>query len=342
MASKSVYQDFDVNALNYFELESSPIYGLVSSSNKVNKVLCTINKDAYDKIYNILSKPSKGIIDLKSKKKAFVLPKSDLSQDRLKAILKENKITTTNDYKKADLIIGHTSICNNVLQSGSYIPSNVMMNHIRSYETTNGQGLDSDIYDKLKKLNIDCLLTKNISSRYWQLSTKDYLYDRHIITGMAVNIAYFIESNNISVIDTKTLIESSTNKTIIDEQLLSDIKLQLRSNKDDRAIAKKFIPTICTNTNLHLLWQLSRDYNNLFWSEGQDKDLKHWIEKSRLKMFAKKSASDMISWLHDNKLLCKISFKYLEAIARSKIIILDRSCYSFKVMIKDEYKEYLI
>jgi hypothetical protein len=40
MASKSVYQDFDADALQYFGLDSAPLYGVLTSSG-IEDVLVT-------------------------------------------------------------------------------------------------------------------------------------------------------------------------------------------------------------------------------------------------------------------------------------------------------------
>jgi len=47
MANKSVYQDFDTDALTYFGLEKDTVYGVLSSSGEVNKVLCTQDQTTY-------------------------------------------------------------------------------------------------------------------------------------------------------------------------------------------------------------------------------------------------------------------------------------------------------
>ena len=49
MANKSVYQNFDNDALTYFGLAADPLYGLVTSTG-VEKVLCTQDEKTYDKI----------------------------------------------------------------------------------------------------------------------------------------------------------------------------------------------------------------------------------------------------------------------------------------------------
>ena len=43
MANKSVYQDFDTDALAYFGLEKDTIYGVLSTSGEIDKVLYCIS-----------------------------------------------------------------------------------------------------------------------------------------------------------------------------------------------------------------------------------------------------------------------------------------------------------
>ena len=138
MANKSVYQDFDTDALTYFGLEQDTIYGVLSGSSEVNKVLCTQDKTTYQKINTILTVPTEDDQTFRTKKKAFILPKCNVSQDRLKAALKEHGITVTNDYEIADLIIGHDEISTYKLTNAENIPSTVMMNKLWNYETTKG------------------------------------------------------------------------------------------------------------------------------------------------------------------------------------------------------------
>jgi len=135
MANKSVYQNFDTDALVYFGLETDPTYGLVSSTG-INKVLCTQDQTTYEKINTILLEPTEDDQTFRTKKKAFILPRCNVSQDRLKAALKEHGITVTNDYELADLIIGHEEITTHKLSNAENIPTTIMMNKIWNYETT--------------------------------------------------------------------------------------------------------------------------------------------------------------------------------------------------------------
>ena len=136
MANKSVYQNYDADALNHFGFSINSYYMVVAGS-IVEDVLVTQDKTTYEEIKRILSVPNESDITFKTKKKAFILPKCSVSQDRLKAALKEHGITVTNDYTLADLIIGHEDIsCN--YENGENILSTIMMCKLWNYETTNG------------------------------------------------------------------------------------------------------------------------------------------------------------------------------------------------------------
>ena len=88
MANKSVYQNFDTDALTHFELNNDSLYGVIVGS-KVENVLCTQDQTTYEKIQRILTVPTEDDQTFRNKKKAFILPKCNVSSDRLKAALKE-------------------------------------------------------------------------------------------------------------------------------------------------------------------------------------------------------------------------------------------------------------
>ena len=48
MAKKAVHQNYDADALKFFELESDAQCGLVSSSQIIDKVLCTQDETTYN------------------------------------------------------------------------------------------------------------------------------------------------------------------------------------------------------------------------------------------------------------------------------------------------------
>jgi hypothetical protein len=163
-----------------------------------------------------------------------------------------------------------------------------------------------------------------------------------MLTGMAINLAYIIDTTDVSVIDPETVLHSSATKMVLDEQLLSDLKVQLNSYGDDKALALKIIPTIDYTKNYHLLWQFAQDCNMITYADNRDKDLKYWIRISNFNSFERKSAQGMILWLEENDKLCNTTFRYLEPIVRREISINNRDLYTFKVAVKKEYQQYLI
>jgi hypothetical protein len=288
--------------------------------------------------------PTEDGTTFRNKKKAFILPKCTVSQDRLKAALKEHGITVTNDYELADLIIGHEDISTHRLENAENIPSTVMMNKLWNYETTLGRS--SATHPKeiaIANSGLEVIITPKLteSVRYYDLDIEDSLYDSWMLTGMAVNLAYIIDTTDVSVIDPETVLHASATKMVLDEQLLADIKSQLSAYGDDKALALKIIPTIDYKTNYHLLWQFAQDCNQITYADNRDKDLQYWIDASGFTKLERRSAQDMILWLDNEDKLDKVSFRYLEPIVRKEISIHNRDLYTFKVAVKKEYQQYL-
>jgi hypothetical protein len=344
MAKKTVYQNFDADALTHFGLDNDPLYGVLSGSYEINEVLCTEDQTTYEKIQSILTVSTEDDQTFRTKKKAFILPKCNVSQDRLKAALKEHSITVTNDYELADLIIGHDEISTYKLSNAENIPSTIMMNKLWNYETTKGRSsathpAEKTIYDSGIETIITSKLTERVS--HYNLDVEDGLYDVWMLTGMAVNIAHLIDTTDLSVVDTETVLHSSANMITLDEQLLCDLKLQLNSNDDDVYIAGKVIPTIDYTKNYHLLWQFAQDCSLIDYKFNRDKDIQYWITESKFQKFMRSSPQDMILWLEVNDKLCRTTFRYLEPLVRKEISIHNRDLYTFKVSVKKEYQQYL-
>ena len=303
MATKSVYQDFDADALKHFGLEADPFYGLVSSSMGVDKVLCTQDQTTYEKIHSILTVPTEDGQTFRTKKKAFILPKCNVSQDRLKAALKEHGITVTNNYELADLVIGHNDITTYKLQNAERIPSTVMMNKLWNYETTLGDSSRTGVLKAIADSGLECIVTPQITDRvrYYDIDMNDSLYDVWMLTGMAINLAHLIDTTDLSVVDPETVLHASANLLTLDETLLADLKAQLNSYSDDKALAVKIVPTIDYTKNLHLMWQLAQDCSNLEYADNRDKDLQYWLKESNFSSLMRRSAQDMILWLEENR-----------------------------------------
>lgn len=339
MANKSVYQVLNPDALTHFGLESAPTYGVLTN-NGVEDVLLTQDKTIYEKILRLLTVPNESDTTFINKKKAFILPKCNVSQDRLKAALKEHKITVTNDYELADLVIGHEEIEQRI-ESGNNIPSTIMLAklwNMESISTTGGSIFAVDDYGHYT------IVTSKITDeiRYYALEIENTLYDEWMLTGLAINLAYKIDIGTAGNIDTHTVLHSSANKMILDESLLEMLKSQLNSySNDDSELAGAVIPTIDYTKNHHLLWQFSQDVQYKMHKFNRNKDVQYWIDQSNFDLYANFNAEAMIAHLEENNLLNKLTFRYLEPICRREISIHNRDLYVFKVNVKKEYLKYL-
>jgi hypothetical protein len=344
MANKSVYQDFDTDALNHYGLAAAPKLGVVVGS-IVEDVLVTQDQTTFEKIQRSLSVSTESGTTFINKKKAFILPRCDVSQDRLKAALKEHGITVTSDYTLADLIVGHKDLYRR-FANGENIMSSIMMSKLWNYETTSGAGGSSlplnTIIENHGKVIVTHRITEKI--RYYDLNIETSLYDEWLITGLALNLAYLIDTTggDISVIDPETILHSSANKVVMDEELLSDLSRQLQAYGDDnKAMAAKMIPCIDYTKNFHLLWRFAQDNDGNMYSFKRDKDIQYWLSVSNFNKFTRLSAQDMILWLEKKEYLNTVSFRYLEPIVRREISIFNRDLYTFKVAVKKEYQQYL-
>ena len=339
MANKSVYQDFDADALQHFGLVSASLKGVLTASG-VEKVLVTQDKTTYENIKRLLSVPNESDTTFINKKKAFILPKCDVSQDRLKGALKEHKITVTNDYELCDLVIGHENISKRV-ENADHIPSTVMMCRFWNMETiANTNGHIKSIDDSVE----DVIFTEKISSvvRYYDLDVVETLHDEWMLTGMAVNLAYKIDIGEVGVIDPETVLHSSANKTELDESLVEMIVSQFNSySDDDISLAAKILPTIDYNKNIHLLWHLCNEIEHQIYKLNRNKDVQYWLDQSNFHTLCRNNAEDMIKYLEEEGKLDKITFRYFEPICRKEISIHNRELYVFKVNVKKEYLKYL-
>ncbi len=346
MASKSVFQDFNADALNYFDLEGGTYYGALSGSNVINKVKLlksSAHKDVYEKICKTLKTPSKGAINIKSKKKAFVLPNCKVSQDKIKSVLNEHNIKLTNDYNLADLIICHEDITKGSLSSGENIPTTLMINRLWNYETSENYEFSVQLTGDL---SLEIIRTEKVHKLLKLGFNPDSNYHTSIVyvTGMALNLAHKINVDKMDVMDVDTLLNSSASKFILTESLLYDIKNQLdSSDMEVRNMVPAILCSIDYTKNLHLLWRLAHEGTRLFYNDSykRNKDLKNWLDKSQLYNFKNYTAHNMLAYLERNNLLNSEYFQFFEPKIRKNIRIINRDFYTFKVSVKEEYKKYL-
>jgi len=342
--SKSVYQTFEQLALEHFDLETAPEYGVVSnSSGDVETIITTDSENTYNKIRDVISTPNQFSINPKWKK-AFLLPKSPVSIDRVRSALKEHGIILTNDVNAADLILTHDDFYNR-FGNGDTIYSTCMMGKLWNYEafkdnTVGSSKMKNYINDFDRPIIYDDKCMNWF--KMWSINTYETLYDTWMLTGMSVNMAHSIEIGTLDVMDVNDCLHASANKLILDEQLLKDITMQVQShNEDDYSIAGKILPTIDYKTNLHFLWKLAQDINGQMWKYSRNKDVQYWGDQANISDLNYRSAEEMILWLDEEDLLTTEYFRYLEPLVRKDISIHNRDLYVFKIQVKPEYRKYL-
>tara|TARA_Y100000768_G_C23990685_1_gene692478 strand:- start:1866 stop:2894 length:1029 start_codon:yes stop_codon:yes gene_type:complete len=342
MASKSVYQKYDADALNHFDLASDPVYGVIAGSN-VEDVLVTQDETTYTNIREIIAKPTETDQTFINKKKAFVLPSSPVSNDKIKAALKEHKITVTNDYTQADLIVTHDDF-DDKFESGQAIKTTKMMYRLWNYEVTSGDpssthSINQMIQNYGRHVIICPKITNNI--RYYGLEVEDSIYDTWAITGLALNLAYEISVGNKSTVSIETVLHTSATRQALTEDVVDQVIRMWNAGGDDREVAMQLLTTLDYTTNHHLMWKLTQAIGSVHYNH-HSKDLNHWMIASNWQFYYDQNAESMIQWMEENGHLNKISFKYLEPIVRKEITIHNRELYVFKVSVKKEYQKYLI
>ncbi len=342
MASKSVFQKYDTDALDNFDLASDPIYGVIAGSS-VEDVLVTQDETTYSNIREIIANATETDQTFINKKKAFVLPSSPVSNDKIKAALKEHKITVTNDYTQADLIVTHDDF-DDRFENGETIKTTKMMYKLWNYELTSG---DPNSNLSINKMVQNCgrhviicpKITNNM--RYYNLDVEDSLYDTWAITGLALNLAYEIYVGNKSTVSIETVLHTSATRQPLTEDVVDQVIRMWNAGGDDKEVAMQLLTTLDYTSNHHLMWKLTQQIGGVHYNH-HTKDLNHWMEASNWQFYYDQNAESMIQWMEENGHLNKISFKYLEPIVRKDITIQNRELYVFKVSVKKEYQKYLI
>ena len=196
MSKKAVHQKFNDDALTHFGMVDEPFYGLVTS-HQVDEVLITQDESTFSNIrsiitkssYNFNSTPAAGV--LKGMKRAFVLPRCGVSLDRIKAACKEHGVTVTNDYTKADFIISHDDIYDK-FENGERIKTTSMMFRLWNYEAFDNMGISYIDAFPGEVIFDDKIVEMGVSS--YSLNNAESLYDEWGISGLAINLAYLVDT----------------------------------------------------------------------------------------------------------------------------------------------------
>jgi len=348
---KTIHQDYNPDAIDHFSIDCDPYGVMVDRSGAIETVYIDESDYTTKKLIKILDKSDCDVQpDMTLYKKAFVLPNCPVSADRIKAALKEHKITVTKDLDKADLLLSHMHL-ENTSESGGNINHNYLFTHLWNYDAIEDgcqvirdytEDPDNMRSGEKARVIYDDKVREGYVGHY-NADYKEMPYDSYMMTGLAVNAAYEVEVNGLAVFDVDKIMHQSATKTPLDEQLMSDILAMAKEGGSENwNMIGAILPTIDYRYNHHLLWALSCEINTGLYNLNRNKDVQYWKKASNFEDFYHNSALDMIQWLENKGHLNKKSFKYLESIVRKEIRIDNRDLYVFKVSVKPEYKKYLI
>ena len=344
MASKSIFQEFNNDAIAHFGISCDP-YGIITSA--TNGTIATVyldeSKYTFDKINKLLTKGN--TTHFSAYKKAYLLPNCRVSADRVKSAIKEHGLVLTGDYEKAEIYITHDNI-EERSESSENISTRHLLNILWNYEAMEEgtQNIQRYCEDNMRNGELARVVydakCEGLVNRY-NTDFHSMPYECWMLTGMAVNVAYRIDIGEAMSVDIDEVLHQSANKIEIDEALIKQLKTMVETyNDEDTRLVSKILPTIDYRKKKHLMWELAQEIGSNIY-RLRDKDVQYWEKASGIDDYNHYSALDMIQHLEKSNELNKESFKYLEPIVRKEIRIDNRDLYVFKVEIKQEYKKFL-
>ena len=341
MATKSVFQKFDNAILDDLQVSVEGYIGIPSSNlSVINDIALEECEDNYQRIKDILYPDVMNTAPFSTykKKKMFVFPSCEVSSLRIKEAAKEHGIRITNDFEEADLFITHWNAWGE-FSHGENISTTKLLGAITNYDLiADGTSVVKDYHDTTGQFVAH---TRKLAEKYFSCSVHDNIFDRYFYTGMALRLAHRIKFESIPVYSIDDLLNSSSTLQPLTQQLLDDLKHYYSSySSEDRNIADKIVCTIDYNTNFHFIYELAQEcYSSI--SNSKDKDVRYWLDRSRLYSYYHMNRVKFIEHLHQNDKLTTETFKYLEQFTRRNISINNRDLYVFSVQIKPEYRKYL-
>jgi len=342
MASKNVHHsEISPKLIEDLGFIDTVTVGLMVSNLDVEDVQLSESATQYTKILDLLETETTS--DLTTVKKAFVLPMHTVSTDRLKASLKEHKISITNDYEKADFIIPHTNFYEDY-RGIENIPQSKLI-----FKLTNGYYSNDhrdSVRDYHSKIGNDVLLDKRALGDSYQHNV-DYVsapYDSFVFSNMSLALAKLIEDGEMQVIGTDTILNQSANRVLMTLELMEDIKKMIDGysvSDEEYEMAGKIIPTIDPTGEPYLLYEYASLLNNKSHHYTRNKDVIYWMEKHDIHNLSHMNAEEAIKYFETRNMLDSRCFRALEVKCREEISINNRELYTFKVQVKPEYRKYM-
>ena len=343
MANKHIHQqELPDQVLTDLGFDEAVPVGLMMKNLDIEDISLSESLTQYDKVIDLLE--TETTADLTMVKKAFVLPMHNVSTDRLKASLKEHKISITNDYEKADFIIPHTNFYD-LYQGVDSIPqTKLMFKMTNGYYSNEHRAAVVDYYDKT---NNNVILDKNSLGDNYQhsLDYESAPYDSYCFSKMVLILADLVDKGEMAVIETDTILNQSANRVPMTEELMEDIKKMCDSysaSDEEIEMAGKIIPTIDPTGEPYLLYKYAVDFlDSSSYKYNRNKDVMYWMDKHNISYLSRLNAEQAIKHFEEKELLDSRCFRALEVQCRKEIHISNRELYTFKVQVKPEYRKYM-
>ena len=328
-------------------LSSTDINGMICSrdATKLSTVIVSDCGDAWSKHTALVEGDNLTPLRTLNNKKAFILPGSSISLDKMKQELGEHKIKVTNKVNEADIFITNHNVHEDT-SSVDTLPLRKMMFSIRNgYSITE---FDSTEYkcgyindwmadEQISHVLNDSSMWETLSSSMAYSEYDSLPYDTYVYTGMAIQILDKIRNGAETVYEDRVLCESP-NMQPLTEELLETIRSMYNAGDDDKELLVKILPTIQSDVNHHLIWQMCQSISH-YRISSRNKDFTHWVNDIRFDWYARLSAEDFITHHDEEGTLTPTGFKYMEPLCRKEIYISNRDLYVFKVEIKPEYRQ---
>tara|TARA_R110002012_G_scaffold19163_11_gene69615 strand:- start:343 stop:1374 length:1032 start_codon:yes stop_codon:yes gene_type:complete len=342
MASKNIHAgEFPDQTLLDLGFEDGTQVGFMVNNLLIEEVYCSESLSQYNKIIDLLE--TETTTDLTKVKRAFILPMHKVSTDRLKAALKEHKISVTNDYEKADFIIPHTNFYDTYTQVDT-IPTNKLVFKIYNGFYCNDHRQTA--IDYYVDTGNDLILEKrSLGDRYQHnIDYSSAPYDSFYFSKMSIVLASMIEDGELQVIETDTILNQSANRVAMTKELMEDLKKMIDgydTSKEELEMAGKIIPTIDPTGEPYLLYEYASFLDDKSYHYNRNKDVQYWLNKHDIDNLARCNAEEAIKYFEDRDMLDSRCFRALEVKCREEIQIHNRELYTFKVQVKPEYRKYM-
>jgi len=341
MASKNVHAgEFPDQAIIDLGFEDGAKTGFVCSD--VETIYLSESVSMYDKVKDLLTLETTS--NLTTVKRAFVLPMHNVSTERLKAALKEHKISITNDYEKADFIVPHTNFYDTFSNVDNIPQTKLMFKLTNGYFQNDHRNLVADYHsDTGNNVILEKRSLGDINQ--WNIDYESAPYDSYCFSNMVLTLADMIDKGEMAVIETDTILNQSANRVPMTEELMQDIKKMVdnyAASDEEIEMAGKIIPTIDPTGEPYLLYKYAEDFlDNISYKYNRNKDVLYWMDKWNISYLSRLNAEQAIKHFEEKELLDSRCFRALEVKCRKEIQIHNRELYTFKVQVKPEYRKYM-